>query len=214
MIASRYSSPPVPTAVGGASAAANGAGVGEGAGEGAGKIGMWIFLATDAMGFGALLVAYAVLRARADAWPDPIERLSIPLAAAMTLTLLTSSLTVLFALTAARQGRGGLARRWLAATIVGALAFLAGQAFEYHHLLAGGRPMALTSDLFASTFYVVTGFHGLHVIAGVVVLASVLGRGGPGAPPPAAVEVASLFWHFVDLAWVAIFTFVYLLPVR
>ena len=180
----------------------------------AGKIGMWIFLATDAMGFGALLVAYAVLRARSDAWPDPLQRLSIPLAAAMTLTLLTSSLTVLFALTAARQGRGGLARRWLAATIIGALAFLAGQALEYRHLLAGGRPMGLTSDLFASTFYVVTGFHGLHVIAGVMVLALVLGRGGSRSPSPSSVEVASLFWHFVDLAWVAIFTFVYLLPVR
>ena len=162
---------------GGAALPAHGPPVG--ARSGAGKIGMWIFLVTDGMGFGALLLAYGVLRARAPGWPDPMERFAIPLAAAMTLALLTSSLTVLFALAAAQAGRGGAARGWLAVTIAFGLAFLTGQALEYHHLLHDGLPMGLTSGMFASLFYVITGFHGLHVGIGLLVLAGVMvaGRG-------------------------------------
>lgn len=181
---------------------------------GAGRIGMWIFLITDGMGFGALLLAYGVLRTRAVGWPDPTERFFIPVAAAMTLTLLTSSMAVLLALSAADEGRGGAARGWLAATILCGLGFLAGQAFEYHHLMHDGVPMGLTSGLFASLFYVITGFHGLHVIAGLLVLGGVMLGRGAGPAWASRVEVAALFWHFVDVVWVAIFTFIYLLPVR
>jgi len=181
---------------------------------GAGRIGMWIFLVTDAMGFGALLLAYGVLRARAAGWADPMQLFMIPVAAAMTLTLLTSSLAVLLALSAADKGRGRAARVWLAATILCGLAFLLGQAFEFRHLLDGGAPMGLTSGLFASAFYVITGFHGLHVIAGLLVLAGVMLGGGSGPALARRLEVAALFWHFVDVAWVVIFTFIYLLPVR
>lgn len=181
---------------------------------GAGRIGMWIFLMTDGMGFGALLLAYGVLRARAVGWPDPNERFAISLAAGMTLMLLTSSLAVLLAVAAAQQGRARATRAWLALTIVCGLAFLGGQALEYHHLLRENLPMGLTSGLFASAFYLITGFHGLHVIVGLLILASVM-RGAGGRPPSAGrVEVAALFWHFVDFAWVAIFTFIYLMPVR
>jgi heme/copper-type cytochrome/quinol oxidase subunit 3 len=182
--------------------------------SGAGKIGMWIFLVTDGMGFGALLLAYGVLRARAAGWPDPTERFAIPLAAGMTLALLTSSLAVLLALAAAEAGRGAAARRWLAVTIIFGLAFLAGQAFEYRHLLHDGLPMGLTSGLFASLFYVITGFHGLHVLIGLLVLFWVMVAGPGRSPSTARVEVVALFWHFVDVAWVAIFTFIYLMPVR
>jgi len=181
--------------------------------DGAGRIGMWIFLITDGMGFGALLLAYGVLRARAAGWPDPMERFMIPVAAAMTLALLTSSLAVLLALSAADRGRGGAARAWLVATMLCGVGFLGGQAFEYRHLIQGTLPMGLTSGLFASLVYVITGFHGLHVVAGLLVLGGVtLSRGG--AAWSRRVEVAALFWHFVDVAWVAIFTFIYLLPVR
>jgi heme/copper-type cytochrome/quinol oxidase subunit 3 len=189
---------------------------------GAGRIGMWIFLITDAMGFGALLLSYGVLRARAAGWPDPTERFMIPVAAGMTLALLTSSLAVLLALSAADEGRGGAARGWLAATMLCGLGFLGGQAFEYRHLLQGmqgtllqeGSPMGLTSGLFASLFYVITGFHGLHVVAGLLVLAGVAISRGAGPAWSRQVEIAALFWHFVDVAWVAIFTFIYLLPVH
>jgi cytochrome c oxidase subunit 3 len=190
-----------------------------------GKIGMWVFLVTDGMGFGALLAAYAVLRARAAVWPEPSSRLSIPLAAAMTLALLTSSTTVMLALGAARAERRAAARAWLAVTIACGLAFLGGQAYEYHHLLTGPSRMGFSTDLFGSTFYALTGYHGLHVLAGVSYLGALLARGArtrnartrgsrTGPLAPEVLEVAALFWHFVDLAWVPIFTFVYLLPPR
>jgi heme/copper-type cytochrome/quinol oxidase subunit 3 len=173
-----------------------------------GKLGMWVFLVTDAMAFGGLWIAYAVLRVRAEAWPDPYERLSIPVAAALTVTLLGSSLAVSLALLGARTGRARLRARGLAATVLLGSLFLVGQAFEYHHLAAG---MGLARDTFASTFYALTGYHGLHVLAGVIFLGTLLAR---RVNEPRVLELGALFWHFVDLAWVPIFSFVYLLPTR
>jgi heme/copper-type cytochrome/quinol oxidase subunit 3 len=170
---------------------------------------MWLFLVTDAMGFGGLLIAYALLRVRADTWPDSQERLDIPQAALMTAALITSSLTMTLAVRAARAGRGAARSAWLGLTLVLGLAFLAGQALEYRHLIAGPRPMVLGTDVFAGMFYALTGYHGLHVLVGVLIVA-VLFIGG--AARPRVLEVASLFWHFVDLAWIPIFSFVYLLP--
>jgi heme/copper-type cytochrome/quinol oxidase subunit 3 len=184
------------------------------AAPGAGKFGMWTFLVTDAMGFGALLLGYAVLRTRAQTWPNPMERLSIPLAAAMTFTLLTSSLTVMLAVAAMRKGSRGRASVWLAVTVFLGLLFVAGQGYEYRQLLTGPQHLGLSTDLFASTFYTITGFHGLHVLAGVIYLGALLmlTLGAARKTSATHLEVAALFWHFVDFAWVAIFTFVYLLP--
>ena len=184
------------------------------AANGAGKVGMWIFLATDAMGFAGMWAAYGVLRARALTWPDPADRLAIPLAAAMTLALLTSSLTVLLALAAARVGRASAARGWLALSVLCGLGFLGGQAVEYRRLLQGTPRMGLTTDLYASTFYAITGFHGLHVLVGLLILLGVAARGRRAPLWPSTLEVAALFWHFVDFAWVPIFTFLYLVPAR
>ena len=92
--------------------------------------------------------------------------------------------------------------------------FLAGQTAEYQHLLRGAPRMTLTSDLFASTFYALTGFHGLHVVVGLTLLVAVAVRGRRMPLRPSALEVVALFWHFVDFAWVPIFTFIYLLPAR
>jgi len=169
---------------------------------------MWTFLATDAMGFGGLLAAYGVLRARAaaGAWPDPRSRLALAPAAAMTFALLTSSLTMTLAMRAPGTRER---RRWLLATLALGVAFLVGAAMEYGHLL-GGASMGLASDLFASTFYVITGFHGLHVLAGVVGIGFML-RAKHGAQ---AIETMGLYWHFVDVAWMPIFSVVYLWPVR
>jgi heme/copper-type cytochrome/quinol oxidase subunit 3 len=172
-----------------------------------GKVGMWIFLATDAMGFAGLLMAYAVLRVGAVDWPDPAERLIVSQAAYMTGALVMSS----FTMTMAVRARGATARMvWLATTIVLGLVFLAGQMTEYQHLVAGPHPMGLSKDLFAGTFYAITGYHGLHVLAGLVVLiAMLLAGGGRGR----SLEVAAIFWHFIDLAWIPIFSLLYLLPV-
>jgi len=174
-----------------------------------GRVGVWIFLASDAMGFAALLMAYAVLRVRADQWPDAQERLAVLQAAGMTAALVTSSFTVTLAARAARAGREVARAVWLAATIVLGVAFLGGQVLEYQHLVTGPRPMIPATDIFAGTFYAITGYHGLHVLAGIVVLMSLLLATRPRAR---ALEVAAVFWHFVDLAWIPIFSFVYLLP--
>ncbi|HEV3033074.1 MAG TPA: heme-copper oxidase subunit III [Polyangia bacterium] len=179
-------------------------------GASAGKIGMWMFLATDAMGFAGLLTAYAVLRVHADQWPDPQERLAIAQAAVMTAMLVTSSFTMTMAVRAARAHRATARAVWHTATILLGAGFLGGQVVEYGHLAAGATPMRLGTDLFASTFYAVTGYHGLHVLVGVLILLGLL-----LAPRARArsLEVAAIFWHFVDLAWIPIFSFVYLLPV-
>lgn len=174
---------------------------------GVGTAGMWTFLATDAMGFGGLLIAYGMLRVRAEVWPDPRSRLALAPAAAMTFALLASSLTMALAVRAAsRRARRG----WLLATLALGAAFLAGAGLEYGHLLGSAPAMGLTSDLFASTFYVITGFHGLHVLAGVVAVGFML-RAKHG---PQAIETMSLYWHFVDAAWMPIFSFIYLWPAR
>jgi cytochrome c oxidase subunit III len=174
-----------------------------------GQAGMWTFLAIDAMGFGGLLVAYGVLRARSapGAWPDPRSRLALAPAAAMTVALLASSLTMTLAIRAPGTRER---RRWLLATLALGVAFLAGAAIEYAHLLSGAAPMGLASDLFASTFYVITGFHGLHVLAGVIGIGFML-RAKHGAQ---ALETMGLYWHFVDAAWMPIFSVIYLWPVR
>jgi heme/copper-type cytochrome/quinol oxidase subunit 3 len=176
---------------------------------GVGATGMWTFLATDAMGFGGLLIAYGMLRVRAgvDTWPDPRARLALAPAAAMTFALLLSSLTM----SLATRARTVAARRaWLLATLALGVAFLGGGAFEYAHLLGGVPAMGLTSDLFASTFYLVTGFHALHVLAGVVAVSFML-RAKFGAQ---ALETTALYWHFVDAAWMPIFSIIYLWPAR
>jgi len=176
---------------------------------GVGATGMWTFLATDAMGFGGLLIAYGVLRVRAgvDTWPDPRARLALAPAAAMTFALLLSSLTMTLATRAPTVGRR---RAWVLATLALGVAFLGGGAFEYAHLLGGAPAMGLTADLFASTFYVVTGFHALHVLAGVLAVSFML-RAKIGAQ---ALETTALYWHFVDVAWMPIFSIIYLWPAR
>ncbi|HVV52951.1 MAG TPA: heme-copper oxidase subunit III [Polyangia bacterium] len=171
-----------------------------------GVAGMWAFLATDAMGFGGLFVAYGVLRVRAAAWPAPRAHLSLALAAAMTFALLASAFTVD---QAARAASPGGRRAWLAATIALGLGFLGGEAVEYRRLAAEAVRLR-GGDLFAGTFYALTGYHGLHVLAGVICLLA-LALGGARAR---ALEVAALYWQFVDLAWMPIFTFLYLMPAR
>jgi heme/copper-type cytochrome/quinol oxidase subunit 3 len=180
-----------------------------GAEPSAGKVGMWIFLATDAMGFAGLLMAYAILRVHADQWPDAQERLAVLQGAVMTGLLVTSSFTMTMTVRAARAGRAGARALWHAATLVLGVGFLGGQALEYAHLASGPHGMGLATDAFAGTFYAVTGYHGLHVLVGVGVLVGLF------VAPRVRVrslEVASIFWHFVDLAWIPIFAFVYLLP--
>lgn len=192
-----------------------------------GKIGMWVFLATDTMSFGGLLLAYAVLRTRSGSWPDPAARYDRTLAAALTFVLLISGVTMSAAVAAARQGKRSLARVLIALTALVGLAFLAGQLAEYHALVTV-RHIGLTVDHAAATFILITTYHGLHVLVGVALLAVIAcrreiwheashARPGAGnahrrADTAGVLEVASLYWQFVDVVWIVIFTVLYLLP--
>ena len=182
-----------------------------------GKLGMWVFLAGDAMSFGALLAGYGALRYGSADWPLPANVLGIGLTAFMTFLLICSSVTMVLALAAIQRGdRGGL-KKFLALTILGGLMFLGMQAYEWTHLIHEGLGLSVNkwgASLFGTTFFVITGFHGAHVTGGVVYLSCYLiqalrGRLAPGVAN--RIEIAALYWHFVDLVWILVFTFVYLL---
>lgn len=177
---------------------------------------MWIFLASDAMGFGGLLLAYAMLRVRTAAWPDPALRVDRPLAAVFTFVLLFSGATMTAAVAMARAGKWPAARGLLWLTAAAGAAFVAGQAVEFQ-ALASARHLGLTADHAAALFYVITGYHGLHVLVGVGMLAVLAARAEQKPARAAAavvgtLEVASLYWQFVDLVWIVIFTVLYLFP--
>ena len=178
-----------------------------------GKLGMWSFLAGDAMTFGAGIAAYGALRIGNPNWPSPADYLGITTTAVMTFILICSSLTMVEALSGIQRGNQAKFRNFMALTVLGGLIFLGMQAFEWHHLI-GERGMSIKRDLFDATFFILTGFHGCHVFGGVVYNSVLLIRGMMGKLPqakPGLVEIAGLYWHFVDLVWILIFTFIYLI---
>ena len=178
-----------------------------------GKLGMWTFLAGDAMTFGAGIAAYGALRIGNPNWPSPADYLGITTTAVMTFILICSSLTMVEALSGIQRGNQAKFRNFMALTVLGGIIFLAMQAFEWHHLI-GERGMSIKRDLFDATFFILTGFHGCHVFGGVVYNSVLLIRGMMGKLPQAKaglVEIAGLYWHFVDLVWILIFTFIYLI---
>jgi len=178
-----------------------------------GKLGMWSFLAGDAMTFGAGIAAYGALRIGNPNWPSPADYLGITTTAVMTFILICSSLTMVEALSGIQRGNQAKFRNFMALTVLGGLIFLGMQAFEWHHLI-GERGMSIKRDLFDATFFILTGFHGCHVFGGVVYNGVLLIRGMMGKLPQSKaglVEIAGLYWHFVDLVWILIFTFIYLI---
>ena len=181
-----------------------------------GKLGMWGFLAGDAMSFGGLIVGYGILRNGSSNWPVPSHVLGINLTAFMTFLLICSSVTMVLSLSAIKRGDQSGLKKFLFLTVLGGAAFLGLQVYEWTHLIERG--MTITGNpfgaaLFGTTFFVLTGFHGCHVFGGVVYLSCVLVqalRGRFGEQHHNEVEIAGLYWHFVDLVWILIFTFVYL----
>ena len=188
-----------------------------------GKVGMWLFIAQDGFSFGGLLLAYALLRTFSPDWPNPQHILGIKLTAIGTFDLICSSLTMVLAVAAAQAGKQKALVGWLSLTILGGLLFLSMQAYEYTHLVHEGIGFTRATwegqpinPLFGSTFYVVTGFHGCHVTAGVIYLTFILfgamkGKYTRGGLTYSPVELVGLFWHFVDLVWILVFTFIYLI---
>jgi heme/copper-type cytochrome/quinol oxidase subunit 3 len=178
---------------------------------------MWVFLAGDAMSFGGLLAAYGALRFGSSDWPVPANVLGIGLTAFMTFLLICSSVTMVKGLDAIKHNDVAGMRNFLLLTVLGGVIFLGLQAYEWTHLMHRG--LGLTgnpwgSSLFGTTFFMTTGFHGCHVFGGVVYLSCIAIQGMRGkysAQNYNAVEIAGLYWHFVDLIWILVFTFVYLI---
>lgn len=176
------------------------------------KLGFWIFLGSETLFFGSFISAYMAYKNESIIGPYTQDVFSIPLTSISTFVLLMSSLAMVLGLAAVQQSNRRGALTWLGATILLGMTFLGFQAFEftefYHHGLT------LQTNLLGSTFFILTGFHGAHVTIGVIWLfvlwlQSLQGR--LGADKALNVEIAGLYWHFVDIVWIALFTLIYLI---
>lgn len=176
------------------------------------KLGMWLFIASESMFFAGLIGAYMFNRGRSLVGPYPEELLDIPLTTISTFILLMSSLSMALAVHASHRGSRRGQIFYLAATVLLGLVFLRFQAYEFIHFRHAG--LSLSRNLFGSSFFVLTGFHGAHVAVGVIWLIGLLLsalRGTLQKHDALKVEVAGLYWHFVDVVWIVVFTVVYLL---
>ena len=176
------------------------------------KVGFWTFIASECLFFGTLISTYMVYKHASVQGPFPHEILNIPLTSVSTFVLLMSSLAMVIALDQVQKGsrRGTLAG--LMAVILLGGGFLGFQAYEFTHFYHEG--LTLQTNLFGSSFFVLTGFHGAHVTIGVMWLLMLwidAFRGRLGPERALRVEIAGLYWHFVDIVWIAIFTLVYLI---
>lgn len=175
------------------------------------KFGFWLFLASELLIFCGLMGAFLVTRHYAPAWPGR-ESLSIGLVSLNTFLLLTSSLTVVLGIENIRQNNSRKLMLFILASALLGLLFLSGQAYEYQHLIFGEHHGF--GDPFGSAFFTLTGLHGLHVLVGVLWAVAVAVRARNGAFSArnyTTVEMFGLYWHFVDLVWILIFTIVYLI---
>lgn len=180
------------------------------------KLGMWFFLCADAMMFAGLFAGYAMIRLyNIDVWPVPSEHLNIPLTAVFTFDLILSSVTMVKAFEAADRDDQKWLKIYMGWTVFFGLCFMGFQAYEWSELLMHGHGPWLegAEGLFYATFFTLTGFHGLHVTCGVIYNAVVLFNATQGkyeGGNSEGVEIAGLYWHFVDLVWILLFTFIYL----
>ncbi|HEX7117729.1 MAG TPA: cytochrome c oxidase subunit 3 [Longimicrobiales bacterium] len=185
------------------------------------KFGMWVFLLSEVMFFTGLIGSYIILRfAHPEAFAAPGAVLNVPLTAANTFILIVSSVTMVKAFAAIESGDQAALKRWLLATVVLGVVFLSIQGIEYYKLAEHGFvPMvslyaADGGPLYGMTFYTLTGFHGAHVSIGVgcMIFTTVKAfRGRYTQENHGGVEVMGLYWHFVDLVWIILFTIVYLI---
>lgn len=178
------------------------------------KLMMWLFLVSDTLTFAGLLAGYGVVRISLGRWPVQSQIFNLYLVGAMTFILICSSATMAVAVTAAKRGDQGRVTRFLLLTVLGGLLFLSGQAYEWTHFIRegarlSGNPWGVPP--FSATFFITTGFHGGHVFMGVLYLLATTLRWARRSIQPESVETAGLYWHFVDLVWVFIFTLLYLI---
>ena len=204
------------------------------------KVLMWIFLASECLFFGSLIATYLVFKGDIPLPPPgfiedhmhdgvvtgwfPTDRvvdgveyagvLNIPVTSASTFVLLMSSVAMVLAVYGAQNGRPKMMKLWLLGTMLLGIIFLGFQVFEFHEF--GAEGLNLATNQFGASFFVLTGFHGAHVTVGVLMLGSMLlasmRRTGLGPEAGFHVETIGLYWHFVDIVWIVIFTVVYLVP--
>jgi heme/copper-type cytochrome/quinol oxidase subunit 3 len=176
------------------------------------KLAMWAFLGSECLLFGALISAYLLYRGR-GVGPRPINVYDIPYTSVSSFVLLMSSLTMVLALAAIQRGEERKMRVWLTATALLGMTFIGGQVYEFTTFVHEG--LSLSANPASSAFFLLTGFHGTHVTLGIVMLLSLVGlsmAGKIGQRNSLYVELIGLYWHFVDIVWVVIFTVVYLMP--
>jgi cytochrome c oxidase subunit 3 len=178
------------------------------------KLMMWFFLVTDALLFAGFLASYGFVRLASGAWPDRGEVFSMPFIGMMTFILITSSATMATAVGAAHRGDLRLARRFVLLTALGGLIFLGCQAREWTTVIVEGARLTANPwgvPAFSAFFFMITGFHGTHVLIGVALLLLLGARLRAARASAGGVELVGLYWHFVDLVWVFIFTLFYLI---
>ena len=176
------------------------------------KLGFWVFMGSETLFFGSLIATFMVYKHASLVGPFPTEILNIPLTSISTFVLLMSSLAVVIGLDGVQNGKRGQALGGLMATILLGATFLGFQAYEFTHFYHEG--LTLQTNLFGSAFFVLTGFHGAHVTLGVIWLLILwldLVRLGVRPEHALRVEIAGLYWHFVDIVWIVIFTLIYLI---
>jgi cytochrome c oxidase subunit 3/cytochrome o ubiquinol oxidase subunit 3 len=177
------------------------------------KLAMWAFLGSECLFFGSLISTYLLYRTRAGSGPTPGEVYDIPFTSVSSFVLLMSSLTMVLALSAIQRGNHKGLRVWLLATAFLGMTFIGGQIYEFTTFYEEG--LTLSQSPFGSAFFVLTGFHGAHVTVGILMLLLLTGLSTAGRIPQSQsrkVELIGLYWHFVDIIWVVIFTVVYLIP--
>ena len=173
-------------------------------------IGLITFLASEFLMFAGFFAVFLVYRSAAAAWPPEDTEVELLLPAINTIILVSSSFVIHYGDTAIKQGNVNGLRKWYIITAIMGAIFLAGQIYEYLTLGYG-----LTTNLFSNCFYLMTGFHGLHVFIGLLLILGVLWRsrreGHYGAEKHTGVEMAEIYWHFVDIVWIILFSLIYLL---
>ncbi len=179
------------------------------------KLLMWAFLGSDCMFFGTLIATYLVYKNKSLTGPMPIDVFDIPVTSVSTFVLLMSSMSMVMAYAWLMRGNLKAFRIWMASTAIMGATFLAFQTFEFYDFVQHG--LTPRTNLFGTTFFTLTGFHGAHVTLGVVWLLSILfhsfRKGGVTPEKNLDVDLAALYWHFVDIVWIVIFTVVYLFGV-
>ena len=176
------------------------------------KVGFWAFIGSECLFFGTLISTYMVYKGASIEGPYPEEILNIPLTSVSTFVLLMSSLAMVLALDGVMRGSKKLSVFWLAMVIVFGGIFLGFQAYEFTHFVDEG--LTIPRNVFGSSFFVLTGFHGAHVTVGLIWMTVLLILALSNKLPPSralSVEIAGLYWHFVDIVWIVIFTLIYLI---